>query len=449
MNGNMWEVITVCDHLNDRWERENKVRRISPQDILQFYGVKNFKASGGSYFCASVTQRHLFDLNSAGRTWNDNIIWLKGMKSTVERKESLLDEVAEEETKLELVLGELGLSRKKSVESRSKKVTKAQSTRSMAYVDEGTKQTSRDEIKKALAASGITVSGEVAQGKRRRVEPLGGSGERVTEGRPILVDDLKVVEERARLAIHQGKEDTSQMVAHLVKGIWLGIEEQESELKKVEAKANVDEMVEERDRLGRYLILKGYFQEEVDIIKVDTYAEEEEEEVEVLGVVDGLDGVSPQTVPDNHGDDVVREMSLRINDLESGLARERETSKALLSADQAIARAKKAEARERSGGSRTVKENANLRECQHKLDAALIREKVLEEEIKAKKLLLKGKEELLKDLPVREELNAELVVLHALVTELLAMNLAESAKYIDKLKEDAIYHDRVDANIIA
>ncbi|KAF6170018.1 hypothetical protein GIB67_034410 [Kingdonia uniflora] len=99
------------------WEKENKVRRITPKDILQFYGVKNFKASGGSYFCASVTQRRLFDMNSAGRTWNDNIIWVKGncpqrddeelldlrfrstkqsVKSTMERKESLLDEVAEE-----------------------------------------------------------------------------------------------------------------------------------------------------------------------------------------------------------------------------------------------------------------------------------------------------------------------------------------------------------------
>ncbi|KAF6173307.1 hypothetical protein GIB67_027002 [Kingdonia uniflora] len=76
------------------------------------------------------------------------------------------------------------------------------------------------------------------------------------------MDDLKEVEERARLAILQGKEDTGQMVVRLAKGIWLGIEEQESELKKAK----------------------------------------------------------------------IREMSLKLNDLESGLARERETSKALLSA---------------------------------------------------------------------------------------------------------------------
>ncbi|KAF6152976.1 hypothetical protein GIB67_021581 [Kingdonia uniflora] len=96
-------------------------------------------------------------------------------------------------------------------------------------------------------------------------------------------------------------------------------------------------MAEERDRLGHHLMINGYSREEVDAIKADTYVEEEDEEAEVLGVVDG---VSPQTVLDNQGDDVelpeggsekvVREMNLRINDLESELAMERETSKAML-----------------------------------------------------------------------------------------------------------------------
>ncbi|KAF6165470.1 hypothetical protein GIB67_028029 [Kingdonia uniflora] len=236
-----------------------------------------------------------------GRTWNDSIIWAKGnclqrdddelldrrfrsvkqsVKSIVEREKSLLDEVAEEETELELVLGELSLSRKKRVKSRSKKVANAQSTRLMMGVDEGTRQASRDEIKKALPASGTTVSSEVVQGERRRVEPLGGSGEKIAEGRSVLVDNLKVVVERARLPI-------------LSRGFG-----------SVDAKANLDKIVEEHDKLGHYLMLKGYSQEEVDAIKADTYIEEEEEEAEVLGVVDGLDGVSPQTVLDNQGDDV-------------------------------------------------------------------------------------------------------------------------------------------------
>ncbi|KAF6142201.1 hypothetical protein GIB67_037119 [Kingdonia uniflora] len=222
---------------------------------------------------------------------------------------------------------------------------------------------------KALSASGTTGSGEVGKDKRMRVKPSGESGEKDADRRSVAVDDLKEVEERARLAVLHGEEDTSKMVAHLVKGIWLGIEEEKSELKKVniepekelarsrtdtlkkvkqlkgshavvigqlqvETKANLDEMVEERDRLGRHLMLKGHSEEDVDAIKADTYAEEEdEEEAEAVRIVDRLDGVSRQTVLENQGDDVelpeggsekaVREMSLRIKDLESGLARER------------------------------------------------------------------------------------------------------------------------------
>ncbi|KAF6135792.1 hypothetical protein GIB67_028648 [Kingdonia uniflora] len=363
-------------------------------------------------------------LGIPGRTWNDNIIWVNGnclqrddeelldlwfrtvkqsVKSKVERKESLLDKVAEEETELELVLEGLGLSRKKRVDS--EKVAKEQSA---------------------------------------------------------TVDDLKEVEERARLAVLHREEDTSKMVAHLIKGIWLGIAEEKSELKKANVKLEkelarswADALKEVRQLkashavaigLGRHLILKGYSEEEVDAIKVDTYVEvEDKEEAEAVGIADDLDGISRQTVLDNQGDDInvpeggsektVSEMSLKINDLESGLARERETFNALLSAQAELQ-------------GHVQKGNANLRECQHKLDTALIREKVLEGEIKAKESLLKRKGELLKDMPAREELNAEIGRLRARVVDLEAIKLAESERYINKLEENVIYHAKVDAEMI-
>ncbi|KAF6155979.1 hypothetical protein GIB67_039310 [Kingdonia uniflora] len=172
---------------------------------------------------------------------------------------------------------------------------------------------------KVLLVSGTTGSGKVAKDKRRRVKPSRESGEKVAEGRSATVDDLKVVEERVRLAVLHREEDTSNIV---------------------ETKANLEEMVKEHDRLGCHLMLKGYSEEEVDAIMADTYAEEEdEEEAEAVGIIDGLDGFSRQTVLDNQGDDVelpkggsekaIREISLRIKDLESGLARERKSSKAL------------------------------------------------------------------------------------------------------------------------
>ncbi|KAF6134753.1 hypothetical protein GIB67_002154 [Kingdonia uniflora] len=398
-----------------RWEYSSVVRRNLDSSIDSYPDIEeNFVKPRGLKEVRVVPPPHQFGeggnecnwvMSSSnereyvgGQTWNDNIIWVKGnclqrddeefmdlrfrfvkksVKSTVERKESLLDEAAEEGTKLELVLGELSLSRKKRVKSKSKKVSNAQSARSMAGVDEGMRQTSGDKVQAKTPGSGSSAPPNLTTSKiahkflKRQIKKA-----MPASGATVSMDELKEVEEWAKLAILQGKEDTSQMVARLVEGIWLGIEEQESELKKVkseleknlaqaktdalkevkqlkaahavaisqlqvEVKANLDETAEEHNRLGCRLMLKGYSKEEEDAIKADTYVEEEEEEAGLLGVMDSLDGVSPQTVLDNQGDDVelpedgsekaVKEMSLRINDLEFGLAREIKTSKALLS----------------------------------------------------------------------------------------------------------------------
>ncbi|KAF6147576.1 hypothetical protein GIB67_035333 [Kingdonia uniflora] len=441
----------------------------------------------------------------------------QSVKSTMERKESLLSEVAEEDTELELVLEGLGLNRKKRVDSRSSKVRKVQST-SLARpnpvkLSKAAKKYLMKWMLKALPASGTTGSSVMAKDKKRRVEPSGQSGEKVVEGRSALVDDLKEVKEWARLAVLQGEEDTSKMVAHHVKGIWPGIEEEKSELKKA--------ILKRRWMPLRRTLMLG----------------KDEEEAEAVGIVDGLDGVPHQTVLDNQGDGIelpeggsekaVREMSLKINDLESGLAREREASKALLYAQAELeveldssrsreddvlmrnrefvgqfnkmkeANEKKedqyvkahfrlleltqavsyltlqveekdselkkglkklaevtecVEKNQRQVDVLTVKGNvqkgnANLRECQHKLDAALIREKVLEGEIKAKESLVKRKDDLLKDMPAREELSAEIGRLRTRVVDSEAINIAKSAKSIVNLEENVIYHGKVDAEM--
>ncbi|KAF6144535.1 hypothetical protein GIB67_023981 [Kingdonia uniflora] len=491
------------NRLESKQRERRKIKGINQELFEDDKRLKRAKGSGSRWWEYSSVVRRNLDSSAdshpnieASRTWNDNIIWVKGnclhrddeelldlrfrsvkqsVKSTVERKESLLDEVAEGVTELKLVLGELGLSRKKRVESKSKMVAKAQSTWSITGVDEGTRQTSGEKIqdKTPRLGSCLPCQGDLAWYRRTGI--------------------------RAQKSLARAKTDTLKEIKQLKTAHAVAIGQLQ-----VVAKANLDETVEERDRLGHHLRLKGYSQEEVDAIKADTYAEDEEGEAKMVGFVDGLDGISPQTVLDNQGDDIelpvdgsekeIKEISLRINDLESGLVREIETSKALLSAqvefqvrfeigclifvlyqrqvkcdglnervarlkaerDQVIARAKKVEARERSGGSRTtikahldqgdIRGNTDLKECQHRLDAALIREKILEGEIRAKDLLVKRKDELLKDLPAREELKTELRMLRARVVELQAMSLAESEQYIAKLKEDAIRYDRIDAD---
>ncbi|KAF6168140.1 hypothetical protein GIB67_011525 [Kingdonia uniflora] len=161
MNRNMWEMVSVCKSLNTRCEGDGRRMKISSEDVLQVYGVKNYSVSGGAYLFLSLTRPRFVDLNSAGRPWNDNVIWVKGdclqrddeepmellfrtvkqtPKSQVTRKESLLDIIAQEDTELEAELEELDISRKKRVNSQAKKVQKSQSTRLMTSTDDSKKK---------------------------------------------------------------------------------------------------------------------------------------------------------------------------------------------------------------------------------------------------------------------------------------------------------------------
>ncbi|KAF6147456.1 hypothetical protein GIB67_022116 [Kingdonia uniflora] len=371
---------------------------------------------------------------AVGGTWG-NCIEYVGPKSQVERKDLLLDEVAKEEVKLEFVLEGLGLNIKKKVGSKLKKVQKSQSTRLMAGIDDRKKKGTGGEgqtnfpktpiIDSSVQAESIT-SSKLAQTfpKIYMLKRLSSSG---TTGSS---------EERARLAALHGEEDMSKMVTRLVRGIWLGVEEEKFELKKVkielekkvarvkaytlkevkklealkgfhavaighlqvEARANLEEVVAERERLGRHLMLKGYFEDEVDAIR---NAEARERSRRSRNDV---------KVPLVQGD-VVRLLG-RIRVLEGDVARIQ---------------------------GHVQKGNTNLREYQHKLDAALVREKVLEREIREKEILMKKKDDLLKDTSAWEGLNAEIERLHAQVTDLEAINQAESAKAVKKLEESIVF----------
>ncbi|KAF6155065.1 hypothetical protein GIB67_035812 [Kingdonia uniflora] len=289
-------------------------------------------------------------VSGQSRIWNDNAIWAKGdclqrddeepieilrrtikksPQSKVTRNKSLFDTVAQEGTELEAVLKELGINRKKCANSQSEKVQKSQETRRMASAD-GNKKRGTDEErlvnfpkasrvdftgvpesttpskivwafpkKKMLkrgSTFGTTGSGEVEGGaKKRRVEPFELTAAKVIEDRPVIGEELKEIEERARLATLNGEEEMSKMAAHLIKGICLWAEEEKVELKKEKKVARLKaDLINEEKRLESLKV-----SQEVNVIMADTYVEvEEDDKVHdvVVGVVDGLDGVSPQTV---------------------------------------------------------------------------------------------------------------------------------------------------------
>ncbi|KAF6170477.1 hypothetical protein GIB67_036251 [Kingdonia uniflora] len=158
LNCNFWKVILVCETLNERWAASGSERRIIAKDFLEYYAVKYVTVTDGAYISSRSSRPCFFDLSSAGRVWNDNLLWVsgeclqrsdeeplelnnrtisKGINCKVSRKESFIDAVAREGTKLEAILKELEISRLKRVASKDGKVRRSQGKRRMAAKTSG------------------------------------------------------------------------------------------------------------------------------------------------------------------------------------------------------------------------------------------------------------------------------------------------------------------------
>ncbi|KAF6152841.1 hypothetical protein GIB67_025859 [Kingdonia uniflora] len=177
------------------------------------------------------------------------------------------------------------------------------------------------------STSGTTGNGEAV--KTRRVKPYDMSG----AARLIKEICLGIEEERAEQKMNKVELErnvTRLKIDLLKEGKWMEALKvsQMVDINNLhaEVRVNLKEVVAERDRLGRHFMSKGFSENEVDAIWVDTYVEEEEgEEIEDLfvGIVDGLDGVSPQSE--------LKDICLRVKDLEADLTKERDASTSLLS----------------------------------------------------------------------------------------------------------------------
>ncbi|KAF6137544.1 hypothetical protein GIB67_031823 [Kingdonia uniflora] len=202
---------------------------------------------------------------------------------------------------------------------------------------------------------------------KRRIDPLAKvMGAKVRESRPAEEDELRAIEDWVRLIARKGVEELSasaqlelsRMTIHLLKAICLEIEEGKAELENgkveldmkvarlksdlalegerlvaakaaqkvliseltVEAQKNLNDIVVQRDRLGRQLLVVGYTKADIKANMAGTFVEEDEVEEDVPteeGVVTGLDGE-------------LKDMRLRIEELENELAKEKDTSTSLL-----------------------------------------------------------------------------------------------------------------------
>ncbi|KAF6154482.1 hypothetical protein GIB67_028374 [Kingdonia uniflora] len=184
LNCNFWEVILVCETLDERWAASGSVSRITTKDFLEYYAVKYVTTTDGAYLSSSSSRPCFFDLSLAGRVWNDSLLWVfgeclqrsyeepmklnnrtitkgkhtiknrtiicmlksisivdvyltwsiffVGISCKVSRKESFIDSVTKEGTELEAVLKKLRINRFKRVASKDDKVRRSQANRGMA-----------------------------------------------------------------------------------------------------------------------------------------------------------------------------------------------------------------------------------------------------------------------------------------------------------------------------
>ncbi|KAF6167550.1 hypothetical protein GIB67_031751 [Kingdonia uniflora] len=125
------------------------------KSIMNMIGacLVQLNSTDDAYLSSSSSGPCFFDLSSAGRVWNDNLLWVsgeclqrsdeeplelnnrtitKGISCKVLRKESFIDVVAKEGTELEAILKEFEISRFKRVASKDDKVKRSQAKRRMA-----------------------------------------------------------------------------------------------------------------------------------------------------------------------------------------------------------------------------------------------------------------------------------------------------------------------------
>ncbi|KAF6151041.1 hypothetical protein GIB67_010619 [Kingdonia uniflora] len=235
LNCNFWEVILVCETLNGRWTASGSKRRITAKDFLEYYVGKYVTATDGAYLSSSSLRPCFFNLSSAGRVWNDNLLWVsgeclqrtdeeplevnnktitKGINCKVSRKESYIDVVAREDTELEAVLKELEISRFKTVASKDDKVWRSQAKQRLVEKTPGSmeKKLSTPELNTPLKLTRlneipdgpvdvVTVCSTIDRNLAKRKAEVLEENDKIAEGadlRPYFEVEAGLLEEQCR-----------------------------------------------------------------------------------------------------------------------------------------------------------------------------------------------------------------------------------------------------------
>ncbi|KAF6158360.1 hypothetical protein GIB67_022440 [Kingdonia uniflora] len=353
LNYNFWEVIHVCETLNERWAASGSESRITAKDFLEYYAVKYVTATDGAYLSSSSSRPCFLDLSSSGRVWNDNLLWVSGeclqrsdeepMKlnnrtiTKVSKKESFIDSVAKEGTELEVVLKKLGINMFKRVASKDDKLTRLNqmpdgpvdmATMSSTVVQNLAK---RKAVKRGAASRSATSNNVGDSSKRRKFA-------RALRRVQLGLQDKSIKLERRISQLEGEKNQFEESLTREREDFQLELEKEREvvalKLKEIRAKsvAEAERLVSasatSRNNLAGKLYQLRYTKAEILAFSEGNYEEKEitdEEEAEEME--DGLN-VAEKTVADNQEtiDQKIESLCLRVVDLEGLLEVEKNSS---------------------------------------------------------------------------------------------------------------------------
>ncbi|KAF6171808.1 hypothetical protein GIB67_007329 [Kingdonia uniflora] len=326
LNYNFWEVILVCETLNERWAKSGSERRITAKDFMEYYAVKYVTTTDVSGKCLQRSDEEPLELNYRTIT--------KGINCKVSSKESFIDAVSREGTELEAVLKELGISRFKRVASKDDKVRRSQAKRRMAAKTSGSleEKLSTPELNIPLKLARLnempdgpvdmaTVSSTIVQNlAKRKAVKRGAASRSVTSD--SVDDSSKRRKEQCRAKAREKMvavmDDEFKKFARALRGVQLGFQDRSIELEK-----RISQLEGEKTRM---LYQLRYTKAEIMAFSKGNYEEKEimdEEEVEEME--DGLN-VAEKTAADNQETIIQKELDV---------AREREKKTLLYNAEYA------------------------------------------------------------------------------------------------------------------
>ncbi|KAF6163905.1 hypothetical protein GIB67_024760, partial [Kingdonia uniflora] len=154
LNGNIFEMMRVCEALNQKLRDGGIARQFVADDVLKYYKFKYVKDLKSGYLFSDSARQKFFNFESSGRPWCDHLVMVRGNcmqvpgepaleliyknfnekpnPKDVANTSSLLDVVRREGNELNQVLGDLGIRREKRLNSVVEKVQRTHQKRVMA-----------------------------------------------------------------------------------------------------------------------------------------------------------------------------------------------------------------------------------------------------------------------------------------------------------------------------